>query len=676
METDSEVDLIMTTTHDEAQNDALVAHVKWVRARIDGDDAPRPVCELGATLKRKFGLDSLDMDILWAVVVGEVDPLIRSQVRRAYPESSLDGLDGATLVRILSTDVGQQLTLRRRLASDAPVFRHKLVRLYDDARSERRMSQAIRPAPTVLTALCGEASGEDPLGGIARWVDLRATLNDVVLPESILTPVVRLLKAHDTALLHLRDADPRTEGRGLVLFFTGAPGTGKTLLAEALANEIGKKLMLVRVDRLLEDPFRAPRRLADLFLEAQLHDAVVFFDECDPLVDGSVALRAEPLHELERFEGIVIMASNRGLNAESALQRRIAQITSFPTPDADARERIWALHLDRIQTAIVASDVSVKALGGRFELTGGYIRNAVNLALHRSVARQPVDPILTRDDLYESAMAQLRGDMGDLTKATSVRLTLKNLILEPAIEESVNEVLNACRQRDRFLYDLGMAEKLPTAKGIVILFSGDPGTGKTFCAEILAGELGRPLHRVHIPSVVSSYVGETEKNVSRLFELARAQDAILLFDEADSLFAGRTNVESSTDRFANMEVNQLLQEVERHDGIVILTTNLKTSLDNALARRILFRVEFPFPAAAERARIWQNLLPEGFEDGDDPVSVTRLASAFEIAGGNIKNVVVRACYRALHEGTQLSQQHLEAAGTKECEALGKIVRTR
>ncbi len=459
-----------------------------------------------------------------------------------------------------------------------------------------------------------------------------------------------------------------------MLFFTGPPGTGKTLLAEALANDLGRALLRVRADRLSADPARAHTRLADLLLEARLHEAVVFFDECDALVQAGGGLRAEHLRELERFEGLIILAANQALAMDAALQRRIGWVAHFPIPDAEARAQIWRLHLDRLATVCVDPGVSVETLAGRYALAGGYIRNAVNLALHHAVARAPEDPRVRAEDLHAGAMAQLRGDVGHFTRPASARLSLADLIVPDAVRAKVLELLAACRQRDRFLYELGMARRLPTSTGIVALFSGEPGTGKTLCAEILCAELGRPLHRVHIPSLVSKFVGDTEKNIARLFEMARGNEAVLLFDEADSLFAGRTKVESSTDRFANMEVNQLLQEIERHDGIVMLTTNLKTSLDSALARRILFRIDFPFPDLAERAEIWRHLLPAEALDPTDPVDPEELAQIFEIAGGNIRNAVVRGCYRALAQGMGLSQGMLIEVAQQECAALGKIVR--
>ena len=179
--------------------------------------------------------------------------------------------------------------------------------------------------------------------------------------------------------------------------------------------------------------------------------------------------------------------------------------------------------------------------------------------------------------------------------------------------------------------------------------------------------------RINVGSLVSKYVGDTEKQISKVFEMARAQQAILLFDEADALFTKRTQVESSQDKFANMETNQLLQEIERHDGVTLLTTNLIANLDPAFARRIGFRVQFPYPTVEERGAIWERLIPAEVPL-DGPLDFEDLAERFDVSGGYIKNAIVQACYAALAAGRGLTQEDLYATGRKACEAAGRLVR--
>jgi len=214
---------------------------------------------------------------------------------------------------------------------------------------------------------------------------------------------------------------------------------------------------------------------------------------------------------------------------------------------------------------------------------------------------------------------------------------------------------------------------MPTGKGIVSLFTGEPGTGKTLCAEILANELGMNLYQVSIPRVMSKYIGETEKNMEKIFATARANNSMLLFDEADALFTSRVKVESSVDRFSNMEVNNLLQEIERFEGIIILTTNLDKNIDKAFQRRINFRISFPFPEKKYRAVIWEKLLPKECPLADE-IDYDILGEYFELSGGYIKNAVVRAAYRAYGEDRAICYDDFLFAAERECEAAGRIFR--
>lgn len=250
---------------------------------------------------------------------------------------------------------------------------------------------------------------------------------------------------------------------------------------------------------------------------------------------------------------------------------------------------------------------------------------------------------------------------------------MDNLVLPDEPLAKVKELLAACRARTRVLDGWGFGSRLATGKGLVALFAGEAGTDKTLTAEILAGELGMSLHIVAIPKIVSKWVGETEQNIRSVFQVARAHHAILLFDEADSLFAKRVAVEKAQDHFQNMEVNLLLQEVERFEGIVLLTTNLEANMDKAFQRRILFKIDFPSPGPDERARIWRTLIPrEAPIEGS--IDFGELGFALELTGGQIKNAVLRAAYSACAHRRGLTQEGLLESGRREAQTAGKLVR--
>jgi SpoVK/Ycf46/Vps4 family AAA+-type ATPase len=226
--------------------------------------------------------------------------------------------------------------------------------------------------------------------------------------------------------------------------------------------------------------------------------------------------------------------------------------------------------------------------------------------------------------------------------------------------------------RRQVLASWGFDRAMSQGKGITALFAGPPGTGKTMAAEVVARDLGLDLYKINLATIVSKYIGETEKNLERVFTAAADADAILLFDEADALFGKRSDVRDSHDRYANIEVAYLLQRMEQHDGVAILATNLRHHLDDAFTRRLQFVVDFPFPDDAERRRIWQVCFPaEAPRDAD--VDLDLLAHEFRLAGGNIRNIVLASAYRAAADGTAIRMAHLIHATRREHHKMGKVM---
>jgi SpoVK/Ycf46/Vps4 family AAA+-type ATPase len=227
------------------------------------------------------------------------------------------------------------------------------------------------------------------------------------------------------------------------------------------------------------------------------------------------------------------------------------------------------------------------------------------------------------------------------------------------------------RERTRILERWGYARHLGLSRGVSALFSGEPGTGKTMAASVVASELGLELVRIDLSAVVSKYVGETEKNLAKIFDEAQDAHAMLLFDEADSLFGKRTELKSAQDRFANLEVNYILQRMETFDGVSVLTTNAESAIDPALQRRLNFRIRFPEPEVEERARLWKQLLPPAAGLGE--ADFTGLAERFDMTGGYIKNAVVRAAVIAARAGRALAADDLWTGAHHEYVEMGKVM---
>jgi SpoVK/Ycf46/Vps4 family AAA+-type ATPase len=298
-------------------------------------------------------------------------------------------------------------------------------------------------------------------------------------------------------------------------------------------------------------------------------------------------------------------------------------------------------------------------------MAGGYIKNAVLMAVAEAVHTNGESPAITMAHLEKASLDQLRRPLDEDSALAMPRVRLDDVILPDQLRAQLVEFLDAARNRRTVLERWGIGSHLTYGKGVSALFHGPPGTGKTLCAEAIACELNQPLQMVSIPAVVSKWVGQTEKTLSSLFRESRVAGSVLFLDEADTLLMERG--EGRASRHDDSIVNTLLTLIERHDGVVLLATNLVERLDKALSRRITYRLAFPFPNASQRAAIWKRLIPQTV-----PVTGTldfdSLGQRFAIAGGHIKNAVFKAAFRAANQGTGISQNLLEDAASEELDS--------
>ena len=515
--------------------------------------------------------------------------------------------------------------------------------------------------------------GDDALGDeLAEFSSLeqpRANFDRVVLPAADKARILSVVERHDDYLRCRREwgfDDVIQYGRGVLMLFHGVPGTGKTMTAHAVAEHLGKRVLNVDIPTFAGSR-DSDRFLPALFREARIQNAVLFFDECETLFESrrnGNTLMSLLLTEIERFEGVAILATNRVDELDEALDRRILVKIRFAEPDAEARRAIWVKHLP--PQAPVSADVDLDSLARRYEMTGGYIKNAVLLAVADVVHEGASEPSIGMDHLERAADAQMRrpqdSESGVLMRPET---RLADVILPRDLSRRVHEFVGAERSRRTVFDRWGVGPRLASGRGLAALFFGDPGTGKTLCAEAIAGELNRPLLRATTAGLKSKWVGETERRLQGLFDDARDHGAVLLLDEADSLLMSRGAGHAS--RHDDAAVNVLLDLLERHDGVTILATNRPHVLDRALDRRISWRLEFPFPDEDAREAIWRGLLPETVPT-DGQIRFDRLAARHPLSGGRIRNAVFRACFRAATAGAPLSEDLLDEAAGEEADA--------
>jgi hypothetical protein len=303
-------------------------------------------------------------------------------------------------------------------------------------------------------------------------------------------------------------------------------------------------------------------------------------------------------------------------------------------------------------------DESIERLVNQFDLSSAAIAATVEL-----VVKGGTDPSDIEEQLWDACRVQSRERLEDLAQRLETTAGWEDLVLPAAQKASLQEIVAHVRQRSKVYGQWGFAAKSARGLGVSALFAGTSGTGKTLAAEIMAHELRLDLYRIDLSQVVSKYIGETEKNLRRVFEAAETAGAVLLFDEADALFGKRSEVKDSHDRYANMEVSYLLQRMESYRGLAILTTNMQQALDPAFKRRLRFIIHFPFPDEADREEIWRRVFPP--EAPLEGVDVARLAR-LNVAGGNIRNIALGAAFLAADERSPVRMPHILRAAQAEC----------
>ncbi|HEY5935485.1 MAG TPA: AAA family ATPase, partial [Kofleriaceae bacterium] len=328
-------------------------------------------------------------------------------------------------------------------------------------------------------------------------------------------------------------------------------------------------------------------------------------------------------------------------------------------PDLVQRARLWQ--------ALVPD--GVLSPGDRDELAARYEFSAS--AISRTIRRAAVDR-LGKDELHAAARAIGSANISTIAQPLPLVYTREDLVLPPRMLGELDLAIAWIRYK-RHIYDTwGFGRRIALGRGLTALFAGPPGTGKTMTAQVLARELGLDLYRVDLSRVMSKYIGETEKNLSRLFDEAQASGAALLFDEADALFGKRSESRDAHDRYANIEIGYLLQRMEEHEGVAILATNRVGDLDEAFLRRFHFLLDFPMPDASYRLRLWHGMLPREVERAPD-LDLGPLAATYELSGGEIRNCVLAAAYMAAAEGTCVRFDHLERGLRRELGKTGRIV---
>jgi ATPase family associated with various cellular activities (AAA) len=585
----------------------------------------------------RMGLSATEQRALWVLIAQELSPNARIKLRDLATEDDVDvSLD--VLRRVVygsrpAQHVWGELSVTGRLRSTCLISA-----VEGDGVPAHRI--AFRVAPRVLALVHGVTALDDELTGIVVPDQaVRRTLDELVVNPKVREQTCAALD--------------RPTGLTIV---SGLGASGRRSLLAAAAREIGVEVLTIDARRISQERARADRELRIVARECQLLERVPLLINLEALLGTSDVDDRLDLIE-KTFTGRVLATASRPV-----ARRWNAPPTVIELPPLSGTERaaLWSRALPE------ASQGDAELLSTIYPLAPALI-DAVGRVAIEDARGAPLEA--------KHVSVGIRTVLDDRLAGLATRVTVtqkwEDLVLPEDQTLAVVELLARIRARRRVYEDWGFAEKLSKGLGVTALFSGPPGTGKSMCAGLIAKDLGTEIYQVDLGKIVSKWIGETEKNLAALFDAAEAGHAVLLFDEADSLFGKRTAVKSSNDRYANQETNFLLQRIETFAGICILTTNHDPAIDEAFRRRIAVHVRFPLPDEDERAKLWRAMLPSA-APVDDDLELGTLARKYMMGGGNIRNAVLRAAFLAADANENIGNYHLRQAAQLEYEGMGKL----
>ncbi|MCX3059540.1 ATP-binding protein, partial [Streptomyces beihaiensis] len=449
--------------------------------------------------------------------------------------------------------------------------------------------------------------------------------------------------------------------------------------AVAAARTAGLDPLVLDAAALARHPADVPALARAAAREARLTGAGVVLGPLEGL-PPEPAERARVLRELcAALRGTPLLVHGTvGWDPAWAADTPVVLTVQAPAPERQAAR--WRHALGRAAGAEAGADNSgeaprtgdVEALAravAAHRLDSGQLRRAADVAVRTAaLAGRPVGA----EDLRRAVRAQNGAGLDRLARRVEPAVGWDDLVLPPATHRRLRELALRARHREQVLGQWGMRPGGGRGRGVIALFAGESGTGKTMSAEVVAADLGMDLYVVDLSTVVDKYVGETEKNLERIFTEASAVNAVLLFDEADAIFGKRSEVKDAHDRHANIESAYLLQRMESFDGIAVLTTNLRANLDEAFTRRLDVVADFPVPDPAQRLALWERCLGERLPRAED-LDLAFCADRFELAGGSIRACAVTAAYLAAESGTPLTMRQAVTAVAQEYRKLGRLV---
>jgi SpoVK/Ycf46/Vps4 family AAA+-type ATPase len=640
----------------------IKARLSQLECEISKKRAQYACCDALSRLDRladTFCLNQFERDIILLGLLPEVD--LRHQKLFAYLNNDINRKIPTVDIALqcFQNTFDEEITGRWAFSSDSTLITNHLIQMEEDSLASLRplLARGFKTDERVVSHLLGSDSVDALLLAHTRLIEPAVTLDELMLDEEQKSAIRQL-------------SSQLYRNSPIFIYLEGPQGIGKKTVAQALCQTLSISVLVVDVENLLAVD-GSLEYLVDLaFRESGLQDSAILWDHFDHLLteERSNRILRNKIMRQAQIHGRPVFAT--GITEwQSNDMPQSLQFLRVPLdiPSYAVRQRVWQVCLNGHDADISGSELD--EITDKFCLTPGQTREAVLWARNQKTLRG--ETRLSLHDLYAACRATSNHRLRNLMQRVQTRFTLEDIILPRDQMAQLSEIIGCAQYRHTVYEDWNFTQKTTLGKGLNVLFTGPSGTGKTMAASIVANELGLDMYKTDLSSIVSKYIGETEKNLDRMFTEARNSNSILFFDEADALFGKRSEVRDSHDRYANIETAYLLQKMEEYDGTAILATNLGKNLDDAFKRRMQFSIEFPMPEEADRHRIWQHVFPAEAPLAAD-VDLLFMARQFSLSGGSIRNIALASAFLAASDDGCITMRHLVLATRREYQKIGRL----
>lgn len=601
-----------------------------------------------------FGLKEVEKDALLLMFAPEINPkyeriysYIQDDLNKKFPTISLFSS------LLAGSDLNDDSKIPEYFDEDFTLRKYRLIRFVDASNQNSFYNRQIRLDHSILKYILGQPSLDGSIRSFSRLIT-RAN-KDRANPENL-----------ELADKISKELDNR---KSFILHFHGRSDMDKKLAAVEIASELGWNILEVNA-ALAPSGFIFDEDILNvIFRDALITGSLVLIDNYDSVIkeDNYPLSEKELFRRLDDFSWLTFISTTKRWIPKAIPRNHIIWNRHFKSPEKKELIRLWKEHLNDFEGNL-GNGISMK-LSNLFKFTNDEISGVVHLLKSRKIAGETINEKV----IYEACRERVSARFDHLAQRMKMPYGLDDIVLPDSQRELLKDVISYFKHQSRVFESWGF-KKFFMSQGLSVLFTGPPGTGKTMAAGIIANQMGLDIYRTDLSHIVSKYIGETEKNLSKVFEAADGAGVILFFDEADALFGKRTDIKDAHDRYANIEVSYLLQQIEESDFPIILASNFRNNLDDAFIRRLRFIIDFPFPSEELRKKIWFKIFPESSPLAED-IDVDLIANNFKLSGANIRNAALSSAFFAAEKADEIKMKFVVKGIKRELLKMGKSYKT-